>query len=62
MPVTLKLHEQSNIDCILEYLNMKHILAFHKNVISNTLICLFCSFYQVTTFVQKQKCALFSGA
>lgn len=61
MPVTLKLHKH-NVDCILEHLNMKHILDFHTKVISNTLICLFYSFYQVATFVQKQKCALFSGA
>lgn len=40
---------------------MKQILSFHKNIILNTLICLFCSFYQVTNFVQSQKCALFSG-
>lgn len=54
MPVTLRPHEHNNIVCILEYLNMKHILAFHKNVISNTLIGLFCSFYQVNTFVQTR--------
>lgn len=54
MPVTLKLHEHNNIDCVLKYLNMKHVLTFHKNVISNNLIYLFCIFYWVTTFVQKQ--------
>lgn len=62
MPLTLKPHEHDNIDSMLQYLNTKQILAFHTNVLSNTLICLFCSFNEVTTFVQKQKCALFSGA
>lgn len=45
--------------CVLMSLNIICILAFHKNVISNTSICLFCSFYRQTTFVREQKCALF---
>jgi len=56
---SLKPCEDNNIGCVLMYLNMICILAFRKNVISNTLICFFCGFYQQTTFVLKQKCALF---
>lgn len=59
MDVSLKLCEHNNIDFLLMSLNMICILAFHKNVISNSLICLFCSFYERTTFVLKQKHALF---